>query len=75
MSFEGTDVVSEKRMLSLEEVEAETGLELPDRELLAAIEIGSISVNVAVAANVCPAIAVLAVAAQTPACAVIVAQG
>jgi hypothetical protein len=49
---------TEKKTLSIEEIEAQTALELPEREVMQAIVIGSIVVNAALAANFCPAAAV-----------------
>lgn len=66
---------TQKKTLSTEEIEAQTALELPEREVIAAIGVGNFSLNIAVATAVCPAIAVGPVAAARTACAVVVVQG
>lgn len=48
----------EKKTLSIEEIEAQSVLELPDREVLQTFSLtGPFNINIAVAVNVCPAVA------------------
>jgi hypothetical protein len=65
---------TQKKTLSPEEIEAQTALELPDREVMQAILIGNIVINAALAINVCPAVAVGVAAAQSNCVAAAVAQ-
>lgn len=46
-------MLKEKRHLTLEEIDAQPTLELPDRELMSLITIAGVNVDVDVAANVC----------------------
>ncbi len=50
-------MLPEKKALSLEELEAQTALELPDREMLALVNVivagNNVAVPIGIAANVC----------------------
>ncbi len=56
-SWEVLKMLAEKKLLGVEELEAQTALELPDREMLALVNVivagNNVAVPIGIAANVC----------------------